>query len=242
MTIDSVTPDNSYGKVYRSNDSLHLDWFLKGSIRETDSGTVYYRDIEDVTELLLYDFGIEEHDSIQAIKGGSFYFRADSIRIKPFGIYNEFRKHIYLSNNHRFNMDIWIDGVGSIIGVLSDLSFHLTAGEGRGLLCFTENDSLKYVSANKCFITGIYTSSPQIDQFKPVQVINDAGELIIQQNSPQNVKIHISIFDLTGRQLFIREVPEMDTFSLNASDLKPGIYIFLIQRGEFFKTGKFLIY
>jgi hypothetical protein len=38
MTIDSVTPDNSYGKVYRSNDSLHLNWFIKGFIRETDSG------------------------------------------------------------------------------------------------------------------------------------------------------------------------------------------------------------
>jgi hypothetical protein len=139
-------------------------------------------------------------------------------------------------------MDTWIDGVGSTIGVLSDLSFHLTVGEGRGLLCFTENDSLKYGSANSCFITGTYTFKGQIDHIEPIKVINNSGELIIKQNGPQNVKIHISIFDLTGRQLFISEVSEMDNFSLNTSDLNTGLYIFLIQAGEFFTSGKFLIY
>jgi hypothetical protein len=242
MTIDSVTSGNSYGKVYRSNDSLQSHWFLEGFIRETDTGTVYYRDIEDVTESLLYDFGLEELDSIQAMAGENFYFYVDSIRTRPFGIYYELRKHIYLSRNHRYNSDIWIEGVGSIIGVLSDLSFHLTVGEGRGLLCFTENDSLKYMPANNCFITGTYTFSEQIDHIEPIKVINNAGELIIKQNGPQHVKIHIRIFDLYGRQLFIREVSEMDIFSLNTSDLNTGIYIFLIQVGEFFTSGKFLIY
>ena len=242
MTGDSVISDQSYCKVYRSDDSLHLHWFFEGLIRETDTGTVYYRDIENATESLLYDFGLEELDSIQAMDGENFYFYVDSVKTKPFGIYNELKKHIYMSRNHRYNSDIWIEGVGSIFGVLTDLSFHLTVGEGRSLLCFIENDSLKYVSTNSCFITGTYTFSKHIDHIEPIKVINNAGELIIMQNGTQHVKVNIRIFDLNGRQLFIREVSEMDIFSLNTSDLNTGLYIFLIQVGEFFTSGKFLIY
>ncbi|MCF8346419.1 MAG: T9SS type A sorting domain-containing protein [Bacteroidales bacterium] len=242
MTIDSVISGNSYGKVYRSNDSLQLNWFIEGLIRETDTGTVYYRDVEDDTETLLYDFGVIELDSIQAIEGEDYFFYVDSIRIKPFGIYNELRKHIYLSADHIDNTETWIEGVGSLIGVLSDLSFHLTVGEARGLLCFTENDSLKYNPSNSCFISGIFLYSEQIDNNRLIEVKNNAGELIIKSNGAQCVRICIKIFDLKGRQFFAREVSNRETLNLSTLGLPNGLYIYQIQGGGSFKTGKFLIY
>ena len=242
MTIDSISSANTYGKVYRANDSLHLNWFLDGYINETDTGTIFYREKIDLTESLLYDFGVEEQDSILTIEWDSVYFYVDSIRTRPFGIFNELRKHIYLSRNHRFNMDIWIEGVGSIIGVLSDLSFHLTVGEGRGLLCFSENDSLKYESVDGCFLTGNYFYNEINDISMQFVMINNSGELIIEQNGPLSKETYIKIFDLNGRQLFAREISDKNILRLNSKDLSSGLYIFMIHGGGFVKSGKFIIY
>ncbi len=111
---DTLISEQLYKKVYRSNDSLHVHWFLEGFIRETDTGTVYYLKDEDGIESLLYDFGIDEHDSIQLPDGVDWYLYVDSVRIKPFGIYDEMRKHIFLSDYHSHNCQTWIAGVGSL--------------------------------------------------------------------------------------------------------------------------------
>ncbi len=245
MTIDSVSLGSTYGKVYRDNDSLQSNWFVDGYIRETDTGTIFYRGKDELAESLLYNFGVREKDSILAlvIDEYNFYLYVDSIKIKPFGIYNEHRKHIYLSRNRKINCDVWVEGVGSKIGgVLMDLPSYFLTGEGRGLLCFSENDSLKYKSMNTCFLTGYYMINEVNETSDQFNVINSAGELIISQNGTQIVDFLIKIYDMNGRQLFTKEISERDIFSMNSSQLSNGMYIFLIQGGKFFKSGKFMIY
>ena len=155
---DSTLNDLIYKKVYRSRSEAQRGWTFEGLIRETDTGTVYYRHHSDTVDNLLYDFGVEENEGIQSVDFEDITYYIDSIRLKPFGEYMEMRKHFYISRNHRYNCETWVEGVGSLRGVLSDLSFLEMVGEGRNLVCFSENDTLKYIDnpCNTCFKKGLH--------------------------------------------------------------------------------------
>ena len=51
MNGDSSISDHTYSKVYRSDDSLQLQWILEGFVRETDSGSVFYLPRESSIEI-----------------------------------------------------------------------------------------------------------------------------------------------------------------------------------------------
>lgn len=77
---ETVISDVPFKKVFRSNDSLMTNWYFIGSIRETDSGSVYYVSGSSDIERLLYDFGVEEGDSIKVQDEAKEYLHIDSIR------------------------------------------------------------------------------------------------------------------------------------------------------------------
>ena len=81
---DTLISETLYKKVYRSNDSLMTNWSFEGSIRETDTGSVFYIPRNSVDESLLYDFGVKEGDSIVYEVDPNRYLYIDSIRTIPF--------------------------------------------------------------------------------------------------------------------------------------------------------------
>jgi hypothetical protein len=154
---DSLVKDIAYKKLLKSTDENHDNWFFRGLIRETDTGTVYFLEVGEESERTLFDFGVDEGDSIR-IGGYQSYLYVDSIRYKPFGIYNEHRKRIYLSSTYTGTVGSWIEGMGSVYGLPLDPDFYGSVGEYRSILCYHENDSLKYVSNTfqTCYKTGFY--------------------------------------------------------------------------------------
>ena len=243
MIGDTTITDVQYTKVHRSNDSLHLNWTLEGFIRETDTGTVYYREYDEVFETLLYDYGVVLNDSIEVIGGAVNYFYVDSIIFKPYGLFNETRKYIYLTDDHKVFHERWIEGIGSIYGVLSDLSYIGSVGEYRALLCFSENDSLKYLSGyfNTCFKTGIHTLSGSQPYLRKIEVKQSREELTFKVGTSSSYQTHIRIFDLNGRLLLSKKYSSRDSFTLSTSEFKKGMYIYLIRNLSFIKSGKFIV-
>lgn len=237
MDGDTLLSNVNYTRVLKSMDSLQLQWYIEGFIRETDTGTVFYQDLKSQSESLLYDFGVEKQDSI-LVRDFDKYFNVDSIKMKPFGIYAENRKHIYLSGDYQ--METWIEGVGSIYGVLSDLLFHYSVGESRSLLCFSENDSLKYNPRGTCFLTNTSFAKPSVsNDLLSVVILPD--EILIKRITSVGSGVYFRIFDINGRLQYVREISGMTEMNLNTSELPSGVYIYNIQASEYIKTGKFLV-
>lgn len=238
---DTIISENLYKKVYRSNDSLMIDWFFEGSIRETDTGSVYYIPMSSEEENLLYDFGVKEGDSTE-INGDPYrYLYSDSIRIKPFGIYNELRKYIYLSDGYH-NVETWIEGVGSRHGILLFPKEFLLVGEVFNLVCFYENDSLKFHNDyySSCFPSGKYSliertiSNPHVS-------ISNLKDVLIFDLKMINYESVFRLVDLSGRTLWTQKIPHESIISLDKSKYENGIYIFVIQSANSYHCGKIIM-
>ncbi len=240
---DTVISETLYKKVYRSNDSLMSNWLFEGSIRETDTGSVHYLPKNSSTEVLLLDYGVKEGDSIDINIDYVEYLFVDSIRIKAFGIHNEFRKHIFLSLDHIYNSDVWIDGVGSLHGILFHPSKLGLVGEVNNLVCFFENDSLKYHQEfySSCFPYGKYLAiqNPLVNH--KIEILNQRDVVIVYFEQLGLTNFFFRLIDINGRVVIFEDIIEKEFLSINKNQLESGIYIYTIQNKNIFFSGKIYI-
>lgn len=162
---DTIINSKSYLKVHETLDSLQQNWYIPGYIYEdTNSNQVYYRNLDN-EEGLIYDFNLSVNDIVEVYNLYMFFpfsipykcYQIDSVLIG-----NDFRKRFfmsYLGNLVPEPDDIWIEGIGSINGVLtSGYSESGWCGGFFELLCYYENDSLIYMASpfNTCFLNNFY--------------------------------------------------------------------------------------
>lgn len=120
---------------------------IRGFIRETEEGKVYFMEnkLQMENEFLLYDFGMQAGDSAQMGWENSFY-RIDSIKLNSDG-----KKLFYVSKSNG-NKDIWIEGVGSEMGLLRDI---ITGGSMMFSCCFVNEEQLYHnPDFADCFFEG----------------------------------------------------------------------------------------
>lgn len=197
---DSMIGDTNYHKLFVSYDQDSMPnsqmFFSYSLIREDSFKKVFFRD--QYGDRILYDFSLSIGDSINYTFAGYTLFITD---IDSVLILNKYRKR-FLNNSGEY----WIEGIGSLQGLTLNAYPHL--GDDiylRELVCFTENDTLKYLNSNytTCYpiITGIsendlqdeteiniypnpcndcFTIYARGDNFKnaEIRVINVSGELI----------------------------------------------------------------
>jgi len=111
---DTIIGKVSYKKLHCSQGCDKYDG-IRGFIRETDKGKVYFLDNKFQKEdiFLLYDFGMEAGDSTQ-IGWYNSYYLIDSTRLNSEG------KKLYYTSKSKGNNDLWIEGVGSEMGLLRE--------------------------------------------------------------------------------------------------------------------------
>lgn len=197
---DTIIRDLIYNKVMRSDDSLQNSWYKYGYIRETADKKVYYlQNKTDTIDYKIYDFNVKKGDSIyinvMKALGDKFLFKIDSI--DSIKIINNYRKRYYLEG------EIWIEGIGSSDGILSSgATASGLVGMKYSLLCFTENDTLKYKNPdyNFCFYKQVnkyewapvgakwyYEIQPSIGCFPQCQVsyqlIESIGDTLIKDKN-----------------------------------------------------------
>lgn len=144
---DTVIDNDTYLKVYRIVDQYSTN-SMYGFIREDTTHKVYFRNTND-EEGPLYDFNITIGDTIDIIiQGHKTDFKAV---VKEFGVFNDLfqsRRTIVLQGVEMWTeTETWIEGIGSINGLLeSCVCLTPIVGSMIELLCFHENDSLKYLN------------------------------------------------------------------------------------------------
>ena len=140
---DSVFNDLIYKKVY-SSDRLHEKGGYNGLIRENDKKT-YFIPKNSNEECLIYDFSLEhgtlyEDYSLESgYSMGPLLVGVDSIDIN-----GSLKKRIRFSLLNEQIVETWIEGVGSLSGILYPTSGWFYSGGKSDLLCYYQYNDLIY--------------------------------------------------------------------------------------------------
>ncbi|HPK04279.1 MAG TPA: T9SS type A sorting domain-containing protein [Bacteroidales bacterium] len=239
FSADTTIDDKIYKKVLESKDEYQTDYAVIGYIREDSLKRVYYRDKNEM-EKLLYDFGAKVGDSITIGTMTLVVGKIDYILIN-----NEILKRmkVYPEGFGGEPGEQWIEGIGSLCGILSSGTFEFT-GAKHDLLCFFENEALIYSNPEfeDCFYNTLGIGEIETNRFG-VEIIPNpvASSSIMKIHGEFNNDLMIEIFTLHG--IKIRTIhPGKSSIVLRNEDYVPGIYIFkVIKRGAEYTTGKFVV-
>lgn len=229
---DTLIEGIQYMKVLHSKDQQMKNWTTQGFIREDSNKKVFYRDVIAKGECQLYDFGCKTGDTLFlncACRESGFL--VDSIKtIVTDGIP---RKSFYLTYLRIKTHEVWIEGIGSTMGILNGGSFnHCMTGGGEALLCYYEAGIKKYQSPviqNYCYlspdiINGIILEKA-VSKFK-VYPNPVSGELFVQPVSTVNIGYTLELVSVKGELLRTECVEAGNSpYVLNVSSLKKGIYL-----------------
>ena len=238
---------NIYKKVWTTTDTTFANWNSYGYVREDTNKHVYFRYWTGGPDDLRYDFGANSGDTIYLFNDpmGNFLV-VDSIDTYML-LSGETRKRINLSchgpERNIIGNDTWIEGIGSLYGITQSGSCILV-GDMPQLICFTENDTLKFINENfeNCYVvTGIPTNNP-ISVMIQIYPNPASGIIFLEINNPQILPLKLTIYDLLGKQILIKEVIEPES-KIDISRLTSSNMIFYQLTGSngFSGSGKILV-
>jgi hypothetical protein len=214
---DTTISEQTYKKVYKSEEEIPINWEYEGGIREEEQKVWYYPKFGNV-ETKIYDFTLNAGDTV------TFLFEPMVVDSVSYGEINgEVRKHIYFSYpdySPPVN-EYWIEGIGSNRGILQSGTATFIGG-WTWFLCMSENGELIYMNPN---YNSCYLLSTEIEEINNsiINVYpNPVKDKIIIKNI-DNIKIEsISIIDFKGQKLL--EFDKNKT-ELEISGISNGIYL-----------------
>jgi len=219
---DTIISNQTYKKVYKSEEEIPINWEYEGCIREEEQKVWYFPQYGN-EETLIYDFTLNIGDTVTIL--GWEPMVVDSI--SQIEINGEDRKQIYLSIWGQF-IEHWIEGIGSNFGILQS-GTSLAVGWYTRFLCMSEDGELIYMNPNysSCYL--INTKIEEI-HYSRIQVYPNPTKDKINIKNSENVKIEsISIIDLNGHNLleFENDINELDL-----SGFSKGIYLLKLIYGN----------
>jgi hypothetical protein len=225
---DTMISEQSYKKVYKSEEEIPINWEYEGAIREEEQKVWYFPKFGN-GETKIYDFTMNIGDTV------TFLFEpmvVDSIISEE--INGEDRRHIYFSYpDFSPFKECWIEGIGSNRGILQS-GTAMFVGGWTWFLCMSENGELIYMNPNYNSCHLISTDIEETDNFLIEVYPNPAYDKINIKNTA-NIKIEsISITDLKGQKILEFEKNKTE---LNLSGISTGIYLLMVnyENGELIK-------
>jgi hypothetical protein len=236
-----------YKKVWTTTDTNLANWNPNGYIREDAGKRVYMRYWSGGPDDLRYDFGVDEGDTVYLFSDPmGIYFIVDSIDNYSL-LTGETRKRINLScfdgPGFFIGNDTWIEGMGSLYGVLQSGSCALV-GDMPQLICFEENDTLKYFNTNftDCYlITGLRLPESGLESISLFPNPSD-GIISVNVNDQSILPLIMTFSDLTGNQILEKEIKGTGT-SINLNEVTDQALVFYQVTGSkgFFAAGKIIV-
>lgn len=243
---DTTFNGHLYKQVWTTSDTTLESWNADGYIREENKQVYYLSWSGGPTNNLLYDFGANAGDTILLFSDPmGLYFVVDSVD-NIILLSGESRRRVnlsgYLTGDFMGN-DTWVEGMGSLYGVLQSGTCVLV-GDNPLLLCFHENDTLKYFnnSNSSCFIvTGIESHQPEAELVKVFPNPSD-GFLSIHVNDASILPIKIILYDPLGKHILEKELTDTDNkINLSANKSVGFVFYQLTGSNRVSKSGKILI-
>jgi len=231
QTVGDTTINNqSYYKIYETNDSIFDINFAiyRGAIRENG---LEWRAIEanDSIEYTLYDFGLQEGDTIVSQNpwaATSLEMVVDTI----FFVQNSGHTYKYFQMKtiepfYEWYTESWIEGIGSMNGLINTAFPIIDAG--FELSCFKRQDNLAYKTGTlDCWYDEIL-SNKAIKQEIGVNIFpNPASDLINIELEKPHLFLHIETYDLNGRL-----IEKTNDFRINVANY-PHLFLVKILTSE----------
>jgi hypothetical protein len=205
---------------------------LLGYLREDiNAKKVYYRNNSGQEPTLLYDFSLEEGDTVRLYGNLSLEYtilQVDSIEL----LTGDFRKRWVLSPEFGEN-PIWIEGIGNTTLYL------LNSGDLNGstlvtrLLCCYENNELVYMNV---FFNTCYLSTSHVEGFSntSLRIWPNPTKGIVTLSFPQFHKYNDVLFEvlsIDGRKLLSKPI-HSELSTLDISNLPAGMYLYRFTDGR----------
>ena len=240
FTNDTTIKGIIYRKVMESDDSIHTNWYNDGYIRETLDKKVYYLPINVngtiIGTFYLYNFNVKKGDTVY--HGGNIVVHSiDSILIGK-----QFRKRFYLSSG-----EIWIEGIGSLCGILTVGGCDVYGSE-NSLLCYTENDTLKYENPayNYCYYGEVNVNELRNENGELRVYPNPANSLfVVSYSLLEKNNVNLQVYDLLGNEVatLVNQEENKGDYKaeFDAKRLNNGLYFCKLQAGNISETRKIVV-
>ena len=209
--------------------------------REDSSKKVYF--YSNSAESLYYDFSLNVGDTFAFGNPPSCNFQLYVDSVDTIILLNgEPRRRLYLSN---FWAETWIEGIGSLYGLLNVGVYFCSADVYPELNCFKETDTLKYqnLNYNSCYINTFIGSINRINNNWSVypNPFNDYSILDLNNSILKNGTL--KLFNLQGSLKRIVYNLNGDHIKIEKLNLETGAYFFeLFTDQRLVANGKLLIY
>ena len=159
---DTLLDGVSYKVMYATRNEDLTGWNLWGFLRETEDRQVFSRRPSTSDEQLLYDFSMEVGDTICMCDYGYDECCMVVIEKGETIVNGEPRQQIVLEYPFgNGDQEVWIEGIGSLYGIVDSGSLFLTGGS-TNLLCYYEDGDLIWQNTtpgyNECYM--VYPTPP----------------------------------------------------------------------------------
>lgn len=228
----TVADTVSYGKTYKVLDGYHYiskTFWLREDIQQKK---IFGKTILNPgnEETLLYDFGLNEGDSIKMYNPitpfpeDAGYFTLDSIKVRPI-LEDQNSRFFYfspsISNEDTYGLfPIWVEGVGSL-SITTAPGGQPDYDEIGQVACFWKNGHLFYHDDERISdcesVLDLVSNEPSKVNF--VVTTQKVGLLTHAENLNK-----IEIFDANGRRLFRQNFKSNSTIQIDLKTYQKGIY------------------
>jgi hypothetical protein len=257
---DTIMNDKVYKKLYHTRE---LDFYKKtakaiGGLRKDSIGNIYFCGdlpvLYDVfifppgngEDYLIYNFNLMDQDTF--ILDVTFlmdeYFVVDSIKTGMIGPYAQklFLFDFYV-NSHYFESykPLWIEGIGSMTGLLFPQGDRPTNRIFNELVCFTMNNQLLFKKYD----------APTCNPLTEIQEINTLEkEMVHLYPNPAAYyaflkfpigDYNLTIYNVSGQIVYQQQIINTDLHKITLENFSNGVYSYLLNNGEHTFSGKFII-
>ena len=228
---DTIINEQTYKKVVG-------DAWSNGFIRE-DNGKIYAIFLHSgvgENEFLLYDFTVQIGDIITSTaRYGVLAYPLTVIQIDEITLETgEKRKRFFLDFEA-----IWIEGIGSINGLFSDVTdYVISSGIRPRLVCFKQEDAILYQNEELCQSNNCCDDISAGNNIGTINtstvtttIIQNNNQIIIDFPETFSGETIIRLHNATGHFVFTKTTTQ-DSLKLNIADYPNGIYVISIQNGS----------
>jgi hypothetical protein len=222
---DTVIDEYEYKRIWRCDEESQQDWNFYGFIRENENNQVFLRP-PNYIEGLIYDFNVGLGDSVEAV---NLYLNSDTLHfmvsaVDSVFLHDKYRKRIHLHEYINNKQEVWIEGVGSLFGILNSCndSYGSVCG-GYESLCYEESGDLIYQHPN--YLTCYYEMTVGTDnrEMGSINIYPNPASGYVTFDFPDQEKAEIEIIDLNGKKI-IKKFAYRGKNILYLHEVESGVY------------------
>lgn len=242
---DTIIDGKLYQMVFISEDEFQEEWFFYGSFIREENKKVYYREYYG-EEGLIYDFNLQLGDTVvlnnprAASEVTLILTEIDSVETT-----DGYRERWKLTNDEFEIPEYWIEGIGSMAGVINSTTEVFGGLCGTYiLLCEEENENTIYQNPQYEYCYYLL-----LDDGNDIEIEESSFNVIYRQSIKQiDVAFNTSeerlivITNIQGQ--LIGKIQSIDThFSFSLSNKNTGLYIIIaIQNNGNHISKKIMVY